>query len=189
MAHANNSIITGKFRGLLGKQIVFRDWAGKTVVAKAPRARTGEPTAAQLVMQENFLMATRYAKAIISSADKSMAEAYALALKPRQNIYSRATEDFLSLPIVKSINPLAYAGAAGNTILARAVDDFRVTAVRVEIYAAAGSLLEAGNAVQNSNGLDWTYTVTQVNNQLTGTRLKVIATDLPGNTGSLEMVI
>ena len=37
MAHANNSIITGKFKGSLGKQLVFRDWQGKTVVAKSPR--------------------------------------------------------------------------------------------------------------------------------------------------------
>lgn len=41
MAHANESIITGKFKGSLGKQLVFRDWAGKTVVAKSPKARKG----------------------------------------------------------------------------------------------------------------------------------------------------
>ena len=35
MAHANNSIITGKFKGSLGKQLVFREWEGKTVVAKS----------------------------------------------------------------------------------------------------------------------------------------------------------
>ncbi|WP_315817657.1 hypothetical protein [Paraflavitalea speifideaquila] len=37
MAHANNSIVSGKFSGTLGKEIVFRDWDGKTVVAKAPK--------------------------------------------------------------------------------------------------------------------------------------------------------
>ena len=34
MANSNNSVITGKFRGSLGKELVFRDWDGKTVVAK-----------------------------------------------------------------------------------------------------------------------------------------------------------
>ena len=29
MAHANNSIITGKIRGSLNKELVFRDWEGK----------------------------------------------------------------------------------------------------------------------------------------------------------------
>ena len=28
MAHSNNSVITGKLKGMLGKEIVFRDWAG-----------------------------------------------------------------------------------------------------------------------------------------------------------------
>jgi hypothetical protein len=37
MAHANNSIITGKFKGSLGKELVFREWQGKTVVAKSPK--------------------------------------------------------------------------------------------------------------------------------------------------------
>jgi hypothetical protein len=30
MAHSNNSVITGKLKGMLGKELVFRDW--KTVV-------------------------------------------------------------------------------------------------------------------------------------------------------------
>ena len=41
MANSNNSVITGKFRGTLGKELVFREWEGKTVVAKAPKKRTG----------------------------------------------------------------------------------------------------------------------------------------------------
>jgi hypothetical protein len=41
MAHSNNSVITGKFKGSPGKEIVFRDRAGKTVVAKAPKRRQG----------------------------------------------------------------------------------------------------------------------------------------------------
>ena len=64
MAHSNNSVITGKFRGSLGKEIVFRDWEGKTVVAKAPKARTGEPSDLQAQTQEKFLMASIYGKAV-----------------------------------------------------------------------------------------------------------------------------
>ena len=37
MAHADNSIITGKFKGSLGRELVFREWEGKTVVAKSPQ--------------------------------------------------------------------------------------------------------------------------------------------------------
>jgi len=45
MAKANNSVITGKLRGTLGKELVFRGWEAKTVVAKTPNGRDGDSTA------------------------------------------------------------------------------------------------------------------------------------------------
>ncbi len=189
MAHVNNSIITGKFRGLLGKELVFRDWAGKTIVAKAPKSRKGAPSAAQAELQERFLLASRYAKAIVSNADQSMAEGYATVLRPRQNVYSRAVEDFMSSPVVKNIDSRNYTGNIGDTITVRAIDDFRVVSVRVEIYAADGLLLELANAVQDTNGIDWTYTVSEVNNGLAGSKITAIATDVPGNEGAMEVTL
>ena len=60
---------------------------------------------------------------------------------------------------------------------------------RVEIYAANGTLLEAGTAEQPTNGIDWTYTATQANNPLAGSKIKAIATDVPGNEGALEVTL
>ena len=82
MAHSNNSIITGKFKGSLGKELVFREWEGKTVVAKSPKSRTGDPTPAQAELQEKFLVASRYAKAVTQNPDQSLAQAYAMVLSP-----------------------------------------------------------------------------------------------------------
>jgi hypothetical protein len=189
MANSNNSVITGKLRGALGKELVFREWQGKTVVAKAPKKREGDPNPAQVQTQEKFLLASRYAKAVKDGEDQGIRDAYAAALRPRQNLYSRALEDFLSPPVVKSIGTRVYTGAVGSTIDIRAVDDFRVTGVMVEIYAASGTLLEKGNAVQRVNGIDWTYTATQVNNPQTGSKIKAIATDVPGNEGILEVTL
>jgi len=189
MAHADNSIITGKFKGSLGKQLVFREWEGKTVVAKSPRRRSGDPTPSQAETQEKFFIASRYAKAITTAVDQTLAQAYAIALRPRQNVYSRAMADFLSPPAVHLIDTRNYTGAVGGLISTRAIDDFRVTKVRVEIYAASGTLLEAGNAEQNINGIDWTYTATQVNPALAGSKIKAIATDVPGNEGMLEVTL
>ena len=75
MAHANNSLITGKFRGSLGKELVFREWEGKTIVSKSPKSRSGDPTDAQAETQEKFLVASRYAKSITKSPDQGMAQA------------------------------------------------------------------------------------------------------------------
>ena len=95
----------------------------------------------------------------------------------------------MSPPVVSIIDTRNYSGASGGRITVRAVDDFRVTAVQVEIYAVNGTLLEKGNAEQQVNGIDWTYTATQVNNLLTGSKIKAIATDVPGNEGTLELTL
>jgi hypothetical protein len=189
MAHSDNSVVTRKLSGTLGKELVFREWEGKTVVAKAPKRRKGKPTPEQAETQEKFLIASRYARAVIKSADKGMAEAYAAVLRPRQNVYSRALEDCMSPPVVKSINTRNYKGTVGDAIAVRAIDDFRVVSVRVEIYAANGTLLEEGNAELSINGVDWAYKATQANNPLAGSKIKAIATDVPGNEGMLEATL
>jgi hypothetical protein len=185
MAHANNSVITGKFKGSLGKELVFREWAGKTVVAKAPKPRSGTPTAAQAKTQEKFLFAARYAKFIVN--DPAMVAGYAASLKPRQNVYSRALEDFINPPVVVSISSRGYSGAVGDLLIIRAKDDFLVVSVLVEIYAADGTVLEKGECIQNENGVDFTYTARQVNPTVAGCKIKAIAIDVPGNEGVLEI--
>ena len=189
MASSNNSIITGKFRGSLGKELVFRDWQGKTIVAKSPKPRSGNPTTAQAETIQNFQVASRYAKSVLNNADQRLAQAYANALKPRQNVFSRAMMDFLSPPVVSRIDTRNYFGAEGETILIRAIDDFRVSRVRVEIVDSAGSIVETGNAVQNLNGIDWTYTAITGNALVPGSRIKAIAFDVPGNEGTLEVTV
>ena len=189
MAHSNNSVITGKFKGSLGKEIVFRDWDGKTVVAKAPKRRQTDPSAKQAETQDKFLIASRYARSVVKREDKTLATAYAAVLRPRQNVYSRALEDYMSAPVVKSIGTRKYKGAAGDKIAVLAVDDFRVASLQVEIYAADGTLLEQGNAVQETDGLNWTYTTTQANSALAGSKITAIATDVPGNEGTLSVTL
>jgi hypothetical protein len=185
MAHSNNSVITGKLKGSIGKELVFREWAGKTVVAKSPKARTGAPTEAQAKTQENFLLASRYAKSIVN--DPEMVAGYTAALRPRQNVYSRALEDFINPPVVTKITTRDYSGAVGDTLTIRAKDDFRVVTVLVEIYTPEGSILEKGECTQNKNGVDFTYTAKLANPALAGSKVKAIAFDVPGNEGSLEI--
>ena len=189
MANSNNSVITGKLRGTLGKELVFREWDGKTVVAKAPKARKGPATAPQLKIQENFTLAAKYATSVMEGTDQGIRDAYTARLNPRQNLFSRAVADFMSPPVVKNIGTSEYTGVVGSAITIRAVDDFRVTGVLVEIFAASGTLLEKGNAIQLNNGIDWTYRTTQANAVLAGSKINVIATDVPGNTGTLAVTL
>lgn len=185
MANANKSIVISKLNGMLGKELVFRDWAGKTIVAKAPGSRSKPASPAQAIIQERFQLGTRYAKAVQQNPELSAA--YAMALKPRQHIYSRALEDFIKAPVVSSVNAKGYSGQPGDPLIIRATDDFRVVSVSVEISSSDGSLVEKGNAVINANGIDWTYTTSQPNGNLAGTRIVAMATDVPGNEGSMEL--
>ena len=91
----------------------------------------------------------------------------------------------MNVPEVKFIRIEDYKGVVGDKIIIRAVDDFRVLRVLVEIHTSDGSLIESGNATQNVNGIDWTYTVTKINNLSEGSTIKAIATDVPGNEGIL----
>jgi hypothetical protein len=189
MAHSTHSIISSKLSGMIGEELVFRQWAGKTIVAKAPCKRPGRPTRAQAVIRDRFLMASRYARAILSNADPALADAYRAVLKPRQNLYTRALQDFISVPVVQQLDTREYTGQQGSLVKVRAVDDFRVTEVWVEIYTAAGSLLESGLAEQQLSGLDWTYRAQKDNSLLSDSRVKATARDVPGNEGSLEVVL
>lgn len=189
MAHSDNSVVTRKLKGTIGKELVFREWGDKTVVAKAPGKRKGKVTEKQAETQERFLLASRYARAVMNNPDQGLAEAYAKGLRPRQNVYSRALEDCMSPPVVKSINTRNYKGATGDKIVVRAIDDFRVVSVHVEVYASGGTLLEAGSAAMDENGLDFIYTATQVNGTLAGSKIIAIATDVPRNEGALEVTL
>jgi hypothetical protein len=95
----------------------------------------------------------------------------------------------MSPPVVTSINTRNYKGTVGNKIVVSAIDDFRVVSVQVEIYAANGTLLEEGNAETDDTGTVFTYTATQANNLLTGSKVVATATDVPRNEGILEVTL
>lgn len=187
MANSNKSIVVGKLQGMLGKELVFRNWQGKTVVAKAPQGFEGKPTPEQSKIRENFGLGARYAKK--ASKNPELAAAYKSVLRPRQNVYSRALQDFVTPPRILGFHTREYQGVVGNPILINATDDFNVKEVFVEIYSAAGVLLEQGKAGLVPDSNQWLYTATVVNSQVVGSVLKAIAIDTPGNEGSLEIIL
>ncbi|WP_232748829.1 hypothetical protein [Capnocytophaga stomatis] len=85
----------------------------------------------------------------------------------------------LQAPKIEQIDLSGYTGQVGDTIKVRAYDDFKVVSVTIHIYNSDSSLVEEGNAVDN--GLDWVYTATQANTDLSGDKIVVRATDMPAN--------
>ncbi len=97
-------------------------------------------------------------------------------------------KDALNAPVVECIKVENYQGHVGDQIIVRATDDFKVAAVVVSIFNKEGDLIEEANAVVRNNEENyWLYKVQKVNPELAGSKITAVATDLPGNNGSLSL--
>ena len=91
MATTNNNVLLREARGTFGKQVVFRQRNGKTVMCNMPGPYPPK-TAKQLANQERFARANAFAKAVI--ADPVRKAAYqARATKPGISAYHVAFQE------------------------------------------------------------------------------------------------
>lgn len=186
MATSKNNIITHGLSGKVGDIIVFSQRNGKTIVSKAPVKR--EVTSQKVKDQiGKFQQAVIYAKTALQ--DANLKEEYAKEAKKKEGLtaYNVAVADLLNAPKIEEINLTAYTGQIGDTIKVRAYDDFKVESVTVHIYNADGTLVEEGNATQQA--IDWIYTATVRNENLSGDKIIVRAYDLPHNLAEKEQTI
>ena len=79
-----------------------------------------------------------------------------------------------------------YTGEAGSFITVTVTDDFVVSSVHVKIENMDGTMVEEGEAVQANTGIDWVYTATVANENMSGDKITVTAYDMPGNTDNFE---
>lgn len=177
MSQSKNNIVT---EGLSGKvyQLVFKQWFGRTIVAKRPRTFS-TVTANQLSIRESFKAAASYAKAIITNAALKLA--YREKAKPGQTAYNMAFADFFKPPSIGEIDTSTYSSQAGCSINIEASDDFKVVSVNVKIEKPNGTLVEEGSASISSDGLHWLYNATATGN-ITGNVITVTAMDMPGHS-------
>lgn len=179
MAESKNNIVTHGLSGLVGDMLVFRNRAGKTIVSAKPKERTGELSEAQKQHLALFQEAVLYGKSVM--ADENLKAEYKAAAPEGASAYNVAVGDFMNAPNIKTVNVSNYTGKPGETIEMEVTDDFRVAAVKVAIYNPDGSIVEQGDAVQQTNELKWIYTTTETNDSLSGDKIVIRAFDLPGN--------
>jgi len=187
MAQSKNNVITHGLSGLVGGMIVFRNYNGRIIVANKPRMRTGELSEAQKAHLKLFYEAVSYAK--LAMKDPEIKAAYQVNAGEGKTPYNMAIADYLHAPVIEQIDVSAYRGKAGNVIIVRATDDFRVKEVSVSIYDADGMEVEKGAAVLSVDGIDWVYTVRTDNTSLDGDKIVVLASDLPGHTTTGEQIL
>ena len=187
MATSKNNVLTHGLSWTVGDLLVFRNRAGKTIVASKPRERVGEYTESQKLHQHQFQQATLYGQSVMT--DPALKAEYEATAKSGQSAYNVAVADFFHAPDIDTIDVSAYTGKAGDTITVKVTDNFKVTGVSVSIYNADGTEVEKGLAVLSVNGIDWVYTAVTDNASLTGDKIVVQASDLPGHTTSGEQTL
>jgi hypothetical protein len=184
MRQKRNSIMKGA-SGALGDELVFRQRAGKTVISLPAVLGPDDPTDEQLGIRERFRNAIRYAKMVL--ADPALKEMYQARVTPGVSAYNLAFADHFKSPVITGIDLSNYSGSPGNTIRIGATDDFKVEAVQVSIFNAAGTVVEEGAAVVSPETGDvWIYTATAANATLAGGKVTVKASDRPGNVTTQE---
>jgi hypothetical protein len=187
MKASGDNLFTDGARGSARNMTIRQRKSGKQIISRRRRASELPPTDKQKAVSERFTQSIIYAKSVLTN--KERLALYQAAVRPDQSAYGLAVRDAYKAPKVHSISSTEYTGQAGEAIVVRATDDFKVISLRVFIYGVNGELLEKGDGVAIDNSLDWSYTTTQINASLAGTKIVATAMDLPGNTGSLEVTL
>jgi hypothetical protein len=188
MATQENNVVMRNASGMFGGQVVFRQRAGKTVLAAPPTIDPNRVvTATEEAFRARFKQATRFASGAMS--DPLLKETYAAIAKPGQSAFNVAFTDVYYAPEILGILTQNYSGGIGSLIAVQAIDNVRVKTVRVRITTAADVLIEEGNAVVDFDGTTFNYTATVLNASVDGSKIIATAIDLAGNETVLEAIL
>lgn len=187
MAESKNNIVTHGLSGKVGNLLVFRNYAGKTIVTSKPRKPSGTPSEAQKAHRQRFQQAVIYGKEV--QLDPAKKELYKPSTSAGVSVYNVAVADFMQAPDIAEIDVSDYSGKIGDIITITVEDDFMVSGVTVTITNSDGTEVESGNAQPSAAGHKWTYTATANNENLSGDKIVIRAYDMPGNVSEEEIAL
>ncbi|MDP1620912.1 MAG: hypothetical protein Q8M08_01100 [Bacteroidales bacterium] len=179
--------LTKNYSGIFGNQVVLRNRRGKSVMTIPLNKPKKEPTEKQRKVRENFKLASLYAQNILQDPD--MLVAYTAKARNGLSAYIVAMTDYLRPPVVVEINTGDYDGKPGNKIHVVAFDFFAITEVTVQILDNKGVEIEKGNCVQDPVTGNFDFTATVVIDNLKGVAVIAKASDYPGHTGRLSVIL
>lgn len=189
MTKVKENDLTLGLSGKFGRQFIFRNAKGQTIVARNGNKKR-KKTQAQKDQIKRFREAVIYAKAALADEAKKAAYTEKASRIPHLvSAYNIAVADYLHYPEIDEINVNEYTGQAGEEIIISATDNFKVVSVKVEIRQSDDTLVEKGIAEIAPTGVEWIYTTTSVNATLAGSKIIVSVTDTPGHVTTKEAVI
>jgi hypothetical protein len=180
MARSNNNILTKGLSGMIGKQIVFRTWNGKTFISVAPK----KPKKQSPIQKENrskFKRATLYAKSMMKDPIKK-AEYKEIAKRFQlPNAYTAAITDYMRNPQIEALDLASYSGKADEEIKVTASKKgFEIQEVEVTVVDQNGEAIEEGKAVKGL-GNEWIYKTTNNIGEKELVKFLIKVKDMAGN--------
>jgi hypothetical protein len=182
MATVDPSNPKGHLRGKLGG-IVYAQQPDGTITARSIGVRTAEQTPEEQKGQNRMKLAHPYVHGILG--DPALAAPYASEAQTRKmRTCDLVMADFLTDPVITSVDATKYNGLAGGWLLLMTGDDFKVTRMGIVLRNPAGQRLEEGFAIpaKGSSAKVWIYTAQQSLAAGQTLTLEVTATDRPGHS-------
>jgi hypothetical protein len=187
MAKATNALTQG-ISGKVSGMVFRRNANGSVSIGDAPRPSSKAPSAGTLAQRQRFQQAAFYGRAV--QQDPARKAAYETGITAdATSAYLVAVADFLNAPDINGIDFRNYGGRPGDVITILATDDFAINHVHVRIQNLDGTLVEEGDAAPDPDGYTFRYTATAVNASLTGDKITITATDMPGNATTEERTL
>jgi hypothetical protein len=95
MARLKDKSVFSGISGSIGKEIVFKQYADKTVVSKYPDMSKIKPSKRQKVQRNKLKEANAYAQKV--NRDPVLRAAYESGLQPGESVYHKAKKHFFEL--------------------------------------------------------------------------------------------
>ncbi len=179
-----NAVMDGA-SGSIGRLLIFRQRAGKTVIATRKKKVTGKTASAQQEKaRERFADSIEYAR--LAMENPLLRKEFESRASEGQTGYNLAVADFYKKPVFipRRTDVSACTGHAGDVLKVYLAEPARIISVTAVIRNSGGSEVEAAALVRAIEGPVWVYT-TVTDFDPVGHVITFLATDRAGNTAQL----
>lgn len=189
MATYRKNALTHGASGSFGKEFVFRQVNGKTIITPLPK-KSRKVTAKQLAARKNFLHASFYAKAAIAHpAMKAEYTAIAQIKNFRGGAMVAAMTDYLTPIQLAMAFAHPFESGPGFPIAIVLTDNYKGREMTVSISNKDGTVTESGKANFTFGDSAWSYTTTAAYASIEGLVVHVTVKDRVGRVVVFERAL
>ncbi len=175
-----------RMTGKIGSDLYIRHVNGKAVIQQCPARKRVKIGPEMPKTNLNFRYAASYASAVRKN-DPELTALYANQAEGFNSASTMAISDYLTLPVVKSIERGKPPKAPRNVIMIRVENVVRVMSVMVGIEDANGVAVEKGMAEITADQTLWRYRCLKPLPRRGKRRVLVTVLDFPGHTVNAEV--